>query len=67
MSIITVSDWGRDNEGIHTMRVNATKKEDLLLIIEQTKKAGFKFWNTPAIEKTHKSWSVLIQLMNPNE
>jgi hypothetical protein len=59
--------FGRNSEGVHTYRINTTKKEEIYEIIDGAKKAGWKFWDTPNIEKVHKTWSVLLKIYYPKE
>lgn len=65
MAVVMVGDWGENEEGIYYSRVNATRKNDLQLIIDEMKKAGFKFWEKPCIEPSHKTWSVLLKFYIP--
>jgi hypothetical protein len=62
-----IGDFGKNEEGVHTFRVNASTKEDIYKVIEESKEMGWKFWDTPNIEKVHKTWSVLLKLYNPKE
>ena len=63
---IFVSNFGTDNEGITTYRING-EKEDLLTIIKEAKDLGFKFWEKPILEKAHKQFSVLLKLYVPRD
>lgn len=67
MSIVLIGDWGKNEEGVFTYRINATKKDDIHIIIAEAKEAGFKFWETPSIIRSHKTWSVLLKLFIPKE
>lgn len=62
-----IGNFGKDKEGVYTFRVNATEKDDLFLIIDEAKKMGYKFWDTPNIEKSFKTWTVLLKLYIPKE
>lgn len=62
-----IGSYGRNKEGIHTYRVNATTKDDLYEIIDHCRKMGWKFWNTPNLLKAHKTWSVLLEIYIPKE
>lgn len=59
--------YGRNEEGIYTYRVNTTTKDELHLIIDEARKAGWKFWETPNLVKVHKTWSVLLKIYKPKE
>jgi hypothetical protein len=59
--------YGRSKEGIHTYRINATKKDELYLIIDEAKEAGWKFWEVPVLTQQHKTWSVLLKIYKPKE
>ena len=67
LPIVMIGDFGRNEEGIYTYRINATNKDDLYKIIDEARAAGWKFWSTPNLQKVHKTWSVLLQIYNPNE
>lgn len=67
MPVVMIGAYGRTKEGIHTYRINATTKDDLNLIIDEARKAGWKFWQVPNMVKSHKTWSVLLQIYKPKE
>lgn len=62
-----IGNFGRNKEGVYTYRVNATTKEDLYTLIEESKEMGWKFFDTPNIIKVNKTYSVLLKLYNPKE
>lgn len=57
-------DFGTNEEGVITYRVNG-EKHDLQEIIQQAKDLGFKFWEPPVITQSYKHWSVLLKLFIP--
>lgn len=67
MPVIMIGNFGRNKEGVYTYRVNATTKEDLYTLIEESKEMGWKFFDTPNIIKVNKTYSVLLKLYNPKE
>jgi hypothetical protein len=67
MPVVMIGNFGRDKEGIYTYRINATSSDDLHKIIDECRKIGWKFWDTPNIQKVHKTWSVLLKIYNPEE
>jgi|tagenome__1003787_1003787.scaffolds.fasta_scaffold20964066_6 hypothetical protein len=62
-----IANRGKNSEGVYTFRINATLKDDLELIIQEAKDAGFRFWKKPIIEKAHKTYSVLLQIYIPRD
>lgn len=64
MALIMIGNFGTNVEGITTFRINGDK-EDLYQILEEAKKMGYKFWDTPNIVKAHKTWSVLLKIYEP--
>ena len=66
MKGIYVADFGMDNEGVTTYRING-EKQDLITIIKEAKALGFKFWKKPIIQKAHKHYSVLLKLYIPKD
>lgn len=65
MPLVMVTDFGKDKEGVYTWRVNSAHKSDLELIIQEALKVGYCFWEQPIIERSYKSWSVLLKLFIP--
>ena len=66
MKGIFVANFGTDNEGVTTFRING-EKEDLVTIIKEAKDLGFEFWEKPNLEKAHKHYSVLLKVYIPRE
>lgn len=67
LPVVMIGNFGRNTEGVYTYRINASSKEDLYKIIDEAREAGWKFWNTPNLQKVHKTWSVLLQIYDPKE
>jgi hypothetical protein len=67
MPVVMIGNFGKDKEGVHTYRINATSKDDLYNLIEQCRAMGWKFWDTPNLQKVHKTWSVLLKIYDPKE
>lgn len=67
MVLVMVTSFGQNKEGVYTWRVNADQKNDLEMIIREAIKAGYYFWETPKIERSYRSWSVLLKLCIPYE
>jgi hypothetical protein len=67
VTVVMILDFGKNEEGVRTYRVNATDKGDLEKIIDESKGMGWKFWTEPYPEKSHKSWSVLLKMYDPKE
>jgi hypothetical protein len=67
MPVVMIGDFGKNAEGVMTYRINATSKDDLYMIIEKARDVGYKFWDTPNIEKAFNTWSVLLQIYIPKE
>lgn len=67
MPVVMIGAYGRNKEGVHTYRINTTKKEEIYEIIDGAKAAGWKFWDIPNIEKVHKTWSVLLKIYYPKD
>jgi hypothetical protein len=59
-------DFGKNKEGISLYRINGSKDE-INQAIDQFKDLGCEVWDEIELEKSHKSWSVLLRLMLPNE
>lgn len=62
-----IGKWGKSDEGIHTYSINATTKDDIYTLIDEAKKAGWKFFDTPNITYKAKTFHVLLKLYNPKE
>ncbi len=68
MPVVMIGDFGKDNEGVYTYRINATTKNDLYDLIKAVKEQGWKFFDTPNILKTHgRTFTVLLKLYKPSE
>lgn len=66
MAIIQVASFGKDQEGVHTFRVNGGK-DDLERIIKEAYEMGWAFWEKPNIEEVFKYYSVLLRIYDPKE
>jgi hypothetical protein len=67
MPVVMIGNFGRNEEGVHTYRINATSKDEIYTLIEQCRAMGWKFWDTPNLQKVHKTWSVLLKIYDPKE
>ena len=67
LPIQVIGAFGKTQEGIYQYRINATLKEEIYTIIQEARDLGFKFWETPNIEKVHKTYTVLLKLYIPKE
>lgn len=67
MPVVMIGTFGRNEEGIHTYRINATSKDDLYLLLDECREMGWKFWDTPNLIKVNKTWSVLLKIYDPKE
>lgn len=68
MPVQVIGFFGKNKEGIYKYRINATQKEEIYQIIDEAKSLGFKFWQTPNIEKVPgRTWSVLLELYFPKD
>ena len=67
MPVVMIGDYGKNSEGVHTFRINTTTKDDIYTILKESKEMGFRFWETPNIEKVHKTYSVLLKLYVPKD
>jgi hypothetical protein len=66
MKGIFVSDFGIDEHGVITYRING-EKDDLHHIINEAKELGVIFREEPIFEKAHKHFSVLLRFYVPEE
>jgi hypothetical protein len=66
MASVIISDFGKNEEGVRTYRVNG-EKVDLEKAIEELREVGWGFWAEPKIEVSHKHWTVLLKIYNPKE
>jgi hypothetical protein len=67
MPVVMIGNFGKDKEGVYTYRINATSKDDLYTLIEHCRAMGWKFWDTPNLQRVHKTWSVLLKIYDPKE
>jgi len=67
MAVVMIGNHGRSKEGVYTFRINATLKDDIYKIIDESREMGWKFWDTPNLIKVHKTWSVLLKIYDPKE
>jgi hypothetical protein len=68
MPVVMIGNFGKDDEGVHTYRINATTKDDLHTLIDECRKSGWRFWDTPNILKAHgRTWTVLLKLYQPKQ
>lgn len=61
MSVVMCGDFGMNEEGLHTVSINATSRQDLLDIIIAAKAAGAIFYEMPQITYKAKTFHVLLQ------
>jgi hypothetical protein len=64
MKGIFVANHGTDENGVITYRING-EKDDLHYIVNKAVALGFEFCKPPVYEKSHKHYSVLLQLYIP--
>lgn len=67
MPVQVIGAFGKNKEGVYTYRINTTTKDEIYIILDEARKAGWKFWETPNIEKVHKTYSVLLKIYYPKE
>jgi hypothetical protein len=66
MAIVMIGDFGKDEEGVYTYRINGDKA-DLEKIIQESKDLGYEFWTEPVIEKIWKNYTLLLKIYIPEE
>lgn len=63
-----IGDFGKNNEGVYTYRINATLKEELYDLIDAVREQGWRFFDTPNIMKAHgRTYTLLLKLYKPSE
>ena len=66
MAIIQIGDFGRDEKGVYTYRING-EKADLEHLIIECKKMGYRFYDPPEIERSYKEYTILLRVYIPKE
>jgi hypothetical protein len=66
MAIVMIGDFGKDEEGVRTYRINGDKA-DLERIIQESADLGYEFWIEPVIEKSWKTYTLLLKIYIPEE
>jgi hypothetical protein len=61
-----ICDFGRNQDGLYLYRVNGDKKE-IEKYIDELKNLGCEFFDSIELEKSHKSFSVLLRIKFPPE
>lgn len=62
MTIVQIGKFGKNKRGVHTFSVSATDKEDIYKIISQARGMGWRFFQTPNVTKSFKTYHVLLEL-----
>lgn len=64
MRSIFVADFGTNEEGVITYRING-EKHHIEEVINAAKALGYDFWEPPIVKRSRKHWSVLLKLFIP--
>jgi hypothetical protein len=67
LPIQVIGSFGKNKEGVYTYRINTTTKEEIYILLDEVKNQGWKYWETPNIEKVNKTYSLLLKIFYPKE
>lgn len=68
VSIICIGRYGKNAEGIHTYTLDTTTKEEIYQLIDEAKKMGWKFWDTPNIVTAPRNtFHTVLKIYHPKE
>lgn len=67
MSVVQFGTFGKNKSNVYTFSVITTTKKTMYEIIWSLKDQGWKFWDTPNITKTFKTYHVKLQLYRSDE